>query len=140
VSFSKRTVACGEVSDGHVGQNVVLNGWVNRNRDQGGIVFIDLRDRTGIVQVVADGSRAGAALETAEKLRSEFCVSVTGLVRRRPEGTENPNLKTIIPHHHRVQPPQGAPTPAMMEAALKASGLPVTVLNPDLKKVYELTK
>ena len=54
--------------------------------------------------------------------------------------TENPNLKTIIPHHHRVQPPQGAPTPAMMEAALKASGLPVTVLNHDLKKVYELTK
>ena len=54
--------------------------------------------------------------------------------------TENPNLKTIIPHHHRVQPPQGAPTPAMMEAALKTAGLPVTVLNPDLKKVYELSK
>ena len=54
--------------------------------------------------------------------------------------TENPGLKTIIPHHHRLQPPPGAPTPAMMEAAFKASGLPVTVLNPDLKKVYELTK
>ncbi len=54
--------------------------------------------------------------------------------------TENPNLKTIIPHHHRLQPPPGATTPAMLEAALKASGLPVTVLNPDLKKVYELTK
>ena len=54
--------------------------------------------------------------------------------------TENPNLKTVIPHHHRLQPPPGATTPAMMEAALKTAGLPVTVLNPDLKKVYELTK
>ena len=54
--------------------------------------------------------------------------------------TENPNLKTIIPHHHRLQPPPGAPTPAAMEAALKTAGLPVTVLNPDLSKVYDLTK
>jgi L-ascorbate metabolism protein UlaG (beta-lactamase superfamily) len=54
--------------------------------------------------------------------------------------TENPNLKTIVPHHHRLQPPPGAPTPATMEAVLKTAGLPVTVLNPDLKKVYELTK
>jgi L-ascorbate metabolism protein UlaG (beta-lactamase superfamily) len=54
--------------------------------------------------------------------------------------TENPNLKTIIPHHHRLQPPPGAPTPAAMEAALKAAALPVTVLNPELSKVYELTK
>ena len=54
--------------------------------------------------------------------------------------TENPNLKTIIPHHHRLQPPPGAPTPAVMESALKTAGLPVTVLNPDLSKVYDLTK
>jgi len=54
--------------------------------------------------------------------------------------TENPNLKTIIPHHHRLQPPPGAPTPAVLEATLKAAGQPVTVLNPDLRKVYELTK
>jgi L-ascorbate metabolism protein UlaG (beta-lactamase superfamily) len=54
--------------------------------------------------------------------------------------TENPNLKTVIPHHHRLQPPPGAPTPVSMENALKTAGLPVTVLNPDLKKVYELTK
>ena len=54
--------------------------------------------------------------------------------------TENPNLKTVIPHHHRLQPAQGAPTVANLEAALKSAGLPVTVLNPDLKKVYELTK
>ena len=54
--------------------------------------------------------------------------------------TGNPNLKTIILHHHRLQPPAGAPTPAGMEKALKAAGLPVTVLNPELNKVYELTK
>ena len=54
--------------------------------------------------------------------------------------TENPNLKTIIPHHHRLQPPAGGTTPLMVEAALKSSGMPVTLLNPDLKKVYELTK
>jgi L-ascorbate metabolism protein UlaG (beta-lactamase superfamily) len=54
--------------------------------------------------------------------------------------TENPNLKTVIPHHHRLNPPLGAPTPAAMESALKTAGLPVTVLNPDLSKVYELTK
>jgi L-ascorbate metabolism protein UlaG (beta-lactamase superfamily) len=54
--------------------------------------------------------------------------------------TENPNLKTIIPHHHRLQPPAGATTPAVLDSALRASGLPVTLLNPDLKKVYELTK
>jgi len=54
--------------------------------------------------------------------------------------TDNPNLKTIIPHHHRLKPPPGAPTPADMERVLRASGLPVTVLNPDLSRVYELTK
>jgi len=54
--------------------------------------------------------------------------------------TDNPNLKTVIPHHHRLQPPAGAPTPAAMESALKTAGVPVTVLNPDLSKVYELTK
>ena len=54
--------------------------------------------------------------------------------------TDNPNLKTIIPHHHRLKPPPGAPTPADMENALKAAGLPVSVLNPELSRVYELTK
>jgi len=54
--------------------------------------------------------------------------------------TDNPNLKTVIPHHHRLQPPPGAPTPADMDKALKGAGLPVTVLNPELKRVYELTR
>lgn len=90
----KRTVACGEVSEAVVGQTVTLNGWVNRNRDQGGIVFLDLRDRSGVVQVAINGSDAPEALAVAEKVRSEFCLSVRGVVRPRPEGTENPNLAT----------------------------------------------
>lgn len=90
----QRTVWCGEVSEAQVGQEVTLNGWVNRNRDQGGIAFIDLRDRTGIVQVAVDGSVAADALAVAEHVRNEFCLSVRGKVRRRPEGTENANLGT----------------------------------------------
>ena len=90
----KRTMACGEVSEAQVGQTVTLNGWVNRNRDQGGIVFLDLRDRTGIVQIAVNGSDAPDALAVAEKVRSEYCLSVHGVVRPRPEGTENPNLAT----------------------------------------------
>lgn len=90
----KRTVACGDISEAQVGQTVTLNGWVNRNRDQGGIAFLDLRDRTGIVQVAVNGGDAPEALAVAERVRSEYCLSITGTVRQRPEGTENPNLKT----------------------------------------------
>ena len=90
----KRTVSCGEVSEAQVGQAVTLNGWVNRSRDQGGIVFLDLRDRTGIVQIAVNGGDTPDALAVAERVRSEYCLSVQGVVRRRPEGTENANLKT----------------------------------------------
>ena len=90
----KRTVACGDISEALVGQTVTLNGWVNRNRDQGGIAFLDLRDRTGIVQIAVDGGDVPEALAVAERVRSEYCLSVLGVVRRRPEGTENANLKT----------------------------------------------
>ena len=90
----KRTVACGNISEAQVGQTVTLNGWVNRNRDQGGIAFLDLRDRTGIVQVAVNGGDAPDALAVAEKVRAEYCLSVQGVVRPRPLGTENPNLKT----------------------------------------------
>ena len=90
----KRTIACGDISDAQVGQTVTLNGWVNRNRDQGGIAFLDLRDRSGIVQVAVNGGNAPDALIVAERVRSEYCLSVIGTVQRRPEGTENPNLET----------------------------------------------
>ncbi len=88
----KRTVECGGISEALIGQTVTLNGWVNRNRDQGGIAFIDLRDRSGIVQIAVDGGDAPDALAVAEKVRSEYCLSVQGLVRRRPVGSENDHL------------------------------------------------
>lgn len=79
----------------HDGTVTTLSGWVNRRRDHGGIIFIDLRDRSGYVQVVLNPEHLPAEdYETAERLRSEWCIEITGAVRRRPEGTENPALPT----------------------------------------------
>ena len=85
-----RTCYTGEVCRDHLGQTVTLYGWVNRRRDHGGVIFIDLRDRAGLAQIVCDPDNA--AFATAERLRNEFCIRVTGLVRLRPEGTANPEL------------------------------------------------
>jgi aspartyl-tRNA synthetase len=85
-----RTCYTGQVCRDHLGQTVTLYGWVNRRRDHGGVIFIDLRDRAGLAQIVFDPDNQ--AFATAEKLRNEFCVRVTGLVRLRPEGTANPEL------------------------------------------------
>ena len=79
-------------SQGHVGQTVVLTGWVARRRDHGGVAFLDLRDASGVAQVVARDevlARGGA-----HDVRNEFCVKVTGEVRERPEGNANPDLPT----------------------------------------------
>mgnify|MGYP002622162783 CR=1 FL=1 len=86
-----RTDYCGLISSRHLDQTVSLFGWVHRRRDHGGVIFIDLRDREGVVQVVCDPDTP-EAFETADKVRNEFVVRVSGLVRRRPEGTVNPNL------------------------------------------------
>ncbi len=86
-----RTCYTGEVSKTHLGQTVTLFGWVHRRRDHGGVIFIDLRDRAGLAQVVVDPDNA-EAFAIAERIRNEFCVRVTGLVRERPEGTINPEL------------------------------------------------
>ncbi len=88
-----RSSYCGLVTEGQMGQTVSLCGWVNRRRDHGGVIFIDLRDREGYVQVVCDPDRA-AMFKTAEGVRNEFCVQVKGVVRARPEGTTNDNLKS----------------------------------------------
>ncbi len=93
-TFLKRTHTCGELREEHIGRSVVLNGWVHRWRDHGGVVFIDLRDRYGLVQVVFDPREAPAAHPLAQEMRSEFVVAVQGQVARRPEGTENPDLAT----------------------------------------------
>jgi len=89
-----RTHRCGELRQASVGQTVVLNGWVQRRRDHGMVMFIDLRDRTGITQVVFNAERNAAVHQGAHDLRSESVVSVTGQVMARPEESKNPNLPT----------------------------------------------
>src|ERR1700758_1976933 len=84
-----RTHEAGTLRASHAGQHVVLAGWVARRRDHGGVVFIDLRDASGMVQVVWRGEGA-----VGHELRAEFCVLVTGTVRPRPAGNENPDLPT----------------------------------------------
>src|SRR5215475_3286222 len=86
-----RTTYCGLVSEALMGQTVTLMGWAHRRRDHGGVIFIDLRDREGLVQIVCDPDRA-EMFKTAESVRNEFCVKVVGVVRARPGGTENANL------------------------------------------------
>ena len=90
----KRTVYCGEVTENYIGEKVTLKGWVQKRRDLGGLIFIDLRDRKGIVQIVFNPETSQEALSIAEKIRNEYVVSVTGVVSAREEGTVNENLKT----------------------------------------------
>ncbi len=91
--MAMRSIYCGQVTEALLGQTVTLCGWVNRRRDHGGVIFVDLRDREGYVQVVCDPDRP-EMFKVAEDLRNEFCVQVKGLVRARPEGTTNDNITT----------------------------------------------
>ena len=86
-----RTCYTGQVCRDHLGQTVTLFGWVHRRRDHGGVIFIDMRDRAGLAQIVFDPDNA-EGFATAERLRNEFCIRVTGLVRERPAGTSNSDL------------------------------------------------
>jgi len=88
-----RTHKCGEVTKQHLGESVALCGWVHRRRDHGGVIFIDLRDREGLVQVVFNPENA-ETFAIAESVRSEYVLRVEGTVRDRLEGTVNPNMKT----------------------------------------------
>ncbi len=89
-----KTHTCGELTAAHVGQRVTLAGWVNRRRDHGGLIFIDLRDRFGLTQVTIDSETQAAAHEVASQARSEFVLQISGIVQKRPAGGENPNLAT----------------------------------------------
>ncbi|MDH7486120.1 MAG: aspartate--tRNA ligase [Anaerolineae bacterium] len=89
-----KTHSCGELRGEHVGRAVTLAGWVHRRRDHGGLVFIDLRDREGITQVVCDSVTAPEAHRVASEVRNEYVLQVEGTVRRRPPGLENPSLPT----------------------------------------------
>jgi aspartyl-tRNA synthetase len=107
-----RTHYCGLVTAADLDNTVTLCGWVHRRRDHGGVIFIDLRDREGLVQIVCDPDRP-AMFETAESLRNEFVVCITGKVRRRPAGTENANLVSgeIEVLCHQIEVLNGAATP-----------------------------
>lgn len=89
-----KTHNCNELNQGHIDQTVILAGWVHRRRDHGGLIFIDLRDREGIVQVVFNPQQSPAAHKIANSLRNEYVLSATGTVSMRPCGTKNPNLPT----------------------------------------------
>ena len=107
-----RTTYCGLVSEALLGQTVTLMGWAHRRRDHGGVIFIDLRDREGLVQIVCDPDRADT-FGTAEGVRNEFCLKVTGLVRSRPAGTDNANLVSgkveVLAHQLEVLNPSVTP-------------------------------
>jgi len=92
--FKRRTHTCGDLRESNIGQSVILNGWVDTRRDLGGLIFIELRDRYGITQVVFEPGFNEDAHNIGKHLRSEFVVSVEGIVRKRPEGTENTAITT----------------------------------------------
>lgn len=94
MKFNKRTHTCGELRQENIDQHVVLNGWVDNRRDLGGVIFIDLRDRYGITQVVFEPTYNEETHELASQLRSEFVISIEGKVRKRPPETDNPKLPT----------------------------------------------
>lgn len=108
-----KTHTCGELSSKHVGQEVILAGWVNRRRDHGGVTFLDLRDRFGIVQVVADPDISPRAQQDLEPVRMEWVIQVEGVVRQRMEGMENPKLATgdieVEVHNMKVLNPSKTP-------------------------------
>ncbi|MDD0839262.1 aspartate--tRNA ligase [Curvibacter sp. HBC61] len=110
--MAMRSHYCGLVTEALLGQTVTLSGWVNRRRDHGGVIFIDLRDREGYVQVVCDPDRA-EMFKTAEDVRNEFCVQVIGVVRARPNGTTNDKLKSgqieVLCHELKVLNPSVTP-------------------------------
>ena len=107
-----RTTYCGLVSEALLGEDVTLMGWAHRRRDHGGVIFVDLRDREGLVQVVCDPDRP-EMFAAAEGVRNEFCLKVTGRVRPRPPGTENANLTSgrveVLAHTLEVLNPSVTP-------------------------------
>jgi aspartyl-tRNA synthetase len=113
-----RTYYCGEVTEKAIGEKVQLKGWVQKRRDLGGLIFIDLRDRTGIVQIVFSPEVSEEALKVAETIRSEYVLDVEGTVVAREEGQINPNLATgkIEVHAHRVTILNEAKTPPFVIA------------------------
>ncbi len=114
--MTKRTAYCGDITESYIGEKITIKGWVQKRRDLGGLIFIDLRDREGIVQIVFNPDLSGDALALAEKIRNEYVLSVTGTVVARAEGTVNPNLNTgkVEIHAEEVRIINEAKTPPFM--------------------------
>ncbi len=112
-----RTDYCGAIDTRYLDQTVTIDGWAHRRRDHGGVIFLDLRDREGLVQVVCDPDRQ-ETFRIAETVRNEFVLRIAGRVRRRPEGTVNPNLRSgeveILAHQIEILNPSATP-PFMMD-------------------------
>ncbi|MGZ3596556.1 MAG: OB-fold nucleic acid binding domain-containing protein, partial [Syntrophales bacterium] len=94
LTVKKRTHYCGNLTISNVGDEVILMGWVNRRRDHGGVIFVDLRDREGLAQIVFNPDISPDSHADAHSIRSEFVLAVRGKVQERPAGMENPDLKT----------------------------------------------
>ncbi len=103
---------CGVLNASHVGEQVELYGWVHRRRDHGGVIFLDIRDRTGIVQVVYDPDTE-ESFQTADRVRNEFVLRMSGKVRPRQDGAENPNMATgeieVLGHELEILNPSATP-------------------------------
>ena len=131
-----RTNYCGLVNAAQLDQTVTLCGWAHRRRDHGGVIFIDLRDREGLVQVVCDPDRA-QTFANAESVRSEFCLKVIGRVRRRPEGTTNPNMKSgeieVLAHDLEILNPS-VPIPFQIEDSNLSENVRLTHRVIDLRR------
>src|SRR5919109_1619308 len=112
-----RTHYCGELSAALVERTVTICGWAHRRRDHGGVIFIDLRDRDGLAQVVCDPDRK-EAFAAAERVRSEYVLKIVGKVRRRPPGTVNPELRSgeieVLAHEVEILTP-AAPPPFQLD-------------------------
>ena len=136
--MAMRSHYCGLVTEALMGQTVTLCGWVNRRRDHGGVIFIDLRDREGYVQVVCDPDRA-EMFKTAEDVRNEFCVQVQGVVRARPAGTTNDKLKSgqieVLCHELNVLNPSVTP-PFQMDDENLSETTRLTHRVMDLRRPY----
>ncbi|GAB4408493.1 MAG: aspartate--tRNA ligase [Thermodesulfovibrionales bacterium] len=119
-----RNRGCGEIRESDIGSNMSLAGWVFRRRDHGGLIFVDLRDRSGIVQVVFSPEVNPDSHKLAHALRAEYVIAVAGEIRRRPEGTENPNIPTgmvEIYANHLCILNEASPLPFTIEEAAEAS-------------------
>ncbi len=124
----KRDFYCAETKEAHIGSTITLMGWAQKRRDHGGLIFIDLRDRTGIVQLVFNPEKESAAHAKAHDIRSEFVLAVRGVVQKRPSGTENPALKT------------GAVEVAVNELRVLNDSAPLPFTIEDETDVAELTR